>query len=159
MKALQSLTDLFKQHVVDANRFDAWAEDGAIFCTQGDEVDGFEVEYTAILFIHNAQLNPDNLFMHIVSWLNQYDQHRSEKGLAMPSFAIEPLDKGRYDLKLKLDIREEYSLVKDEQGDWKQADARFRCDNQFEAAANEQELGELIYFVGHENDLPCQNSH
>lgn len=159
MKALQSLTDLFKQHVVDAKSFDAWAEDGAIFSAQGDEIDGFEVEYTAIIFIQNAQLNPDNLFMHVVSWLNKYDPHRSEKGLTMPTFAIEPLDKGRYDFKLKLDIREEFNMVEDEQGDWQQGDQRYCCNNQFEAVVDEDELDELVHFVGHLDDLPCQNSH
>lgn len=159
MKALQSLTDLFKKHIVDPKSFDSWAEDGAIFCTQGDDIDGFEVEYTAIIFVQNAKLNPDNLFMHIVSWLNKYDQHRSEKGLAMPTFAVERLDQGRYDIKIKLDIREEYNLIEDKNGDWKQAGDLFRCENQFEAAVDEDELGELIYFVGHENDMPCQNSH
>lgn len=154
MKALQSLTDLFKTHVVDAKNLDAWAEDGAVFCTQGEHVDGFEIEYTAIIFVQDAKLNPNNLFMHIVSWLNKYDPHRPEKGLSAPTFAVEPLDNGHFDLKLKLDIREEFSLEEDEQGDWKQTGERYRCENQFEALADEDELGELVYFVGHLDDLP-----
>lgn len=156
MKALQSLTDLFKAHVTDAKKLYAWAEDGAIFCAQGEHVDGFEVEYTAIIFVQNAELNPDNLFMHIVSWLNKYDPHRQEKGLSMPTFAVEPLDKGRFDLKLKLDISEEYNLEEDQQGAWKQEGELYRCESKFEALVDEEELGELVHFVGHLDDLPCQ---
>ncbi|MCG6410064.1 phage tail protein, partial [Vibrio fluvialis] len=58
MKALQSLTDLFRQHVIDAKNFTVWAEDGALFCTQGDNVDGFELEYTAIVFMQDVRVQP-----------------------------------------------------------------------------------------------------
>lgn len=154
MKALQSLTDLFKTHVVDAKNLDVWATDGMIFSVQGEHVDGFEVEYTANVFIQDAKLNPDNLFMHLVCWLNKYDPHRQEKGLPMPMFAGEPLDKGRFDLKIKLDIREEYELEPNAQGVWKQAGELYNCENKFEAVVDEDELGELVHFVGHLGDLP-----
>ncbi|BDU38749.1 phage tail protein [Vibrio nigripulchritudo] len=162
MKALQSLTDLFKAHITDEKQLSAWAEDGAIFSTQSSHVDGFEIEYTAIIFVQDAKLSPETLFMHIVSWLNRYDPLRQEKGLPMPTFAVEPLDKGRFDIKLKLDILEEFSLEEDDQGDWKQSGKRYRCENKFEAAVDENklnQLGELVYFVGHLDDLPCQKSH
>ncbi|WP_295898998.1 phage tail protein [uncultured Vibrio sp.] len=157
MKALQSLTDLFKKHVTDEKNLFAWAEDGVIFSGQGELIDGFEIEYTAIVLVQDAQLRPDRLFMHIVSWLNKYDPHRSEKGLAMPQFAIEPLDKGKFDLKVTLDIREEFDLKPDAQGEWKQEGERYRCESNFEAAVDEEILGELVHFVGHLDDLPCQS--
>ncbi|MFA0155404.1 phage tail protein [Vibrio sp. 10N.261.46.A3] len=148
MKALQGLTDLFKANIADAKRFDAWAENGAIFCTQGEHVDGFEVEYTAIIFVQDAKLRPETLFMHIVCWLNKHDPHRPEKGLPMPTFAVEPLDGGRFDLKLSLDMQETFNLTSDERGEWQQAGERYRCDNEFEALAKESDHDELVYFVG-----------
>ncbi|CAH6781737.1 conserved hypothetical protein [Vibrio chagasii] len=154
MKALQSLTDVFKRHIADEKHLLVWAEDGALFCTQGEAIDGFEVEYTGIVFVQDAKLNPSTLFMHIVSWLNQHDPLRPEKGLAMPTFAVEPLDNGRFDFKLKLDLCEEYRLVADEEGDWQQMGERYRCESTFERRAEEYELGELVYFVGHLEDLP-----
>ena len=154
MKALQSLTDLFKSHVTDAAKMDVWAEDGALFCGQGADVDGFEIEYTAIVFLQSAKLEPQVLFMHLVSWLNKYDPERAEKGLPMPTFALEPLDKGAFDLKLKIDIREEFDLQENEQGNWKQGDTRYECVSGFEARADEDQLGELVHFVGHLSDLP-----
>ncbi len=154
MKALQSLTDLFKAHVVDAKNFSVWAEDGGLFCGQGDLVDGYEIEYTAIVFMQDVNVQPHILMMHLVSWLNKYDPYRQEKGLAFPSFATELLDKGRCDIKIKLDLREEYSLELNEQGNWKQNDQRYSCVSEFTARVDENDLGELVEFVGHLEDLP-----
>ena len=155
MKALQSITNLFKQHVVDAKSFDAWAEDGAMFCGQGPLIDGYELEYTTIIFMQNVSIEPHVLFMPLVSWLNQNDPDRQEKGLAFPTFAVELLDKGRCDIKIKVDLRESYTLVENEQGNWKQQDIRYECTSEFESAVDSDELNELIYFVGHTKDLPC----
>lgn len=156
MKGLQSLTDLFKRHITDEKNLMVWAENGVVFSAQGDGVDGFDIEYTAVVLVQDERLIPETLFMHIVNWLNQYDPERQEKGLAMPTFAAEPLDKGKFDFKLTLDIREEYSLITDDQGDWKQRGERFRCESDFAAVVDESELGELVHFVGHLDDLPCQ---
>ncbi|WP_299141318.1 phage tail protein [uncultured Vibrio sp.] len=147
MKALQSLTDLFNAHIIDPKSFDSWAENGAIFCSQGELVDGFEVEYTAMMFVQDAKLHPETLFMHIVCWLNKHDPHRAEKGLPMPTFAVEPLDGGRFDFKLSIDMQETFNLVNDEQGDWLQAGERYRCDNEFEVLTKESEHDTLLYFV------------
>ncbi len=154
MKALQSLTDLFKKHIVDAKHFDVWAEDGALFCGQDESIDGFEIEYTAIVFMQDVKVSPHIVMMHLVSWLNKYDPHRSEKGLAFPSFATELLDKGRCDIKIKIDLCEAYSLEPNEQGDWQQNGERFECVSEFESRVEEEDLGELVWFVGHLNDLP-----
>ncbi|PMM19540.1 phage tail protein [Vibrio lentus] len=156
MKALQSLTDLFKKHVVDAKNLDVWATDGVIFSVQGESVDGFEVEYTANVFIQDAKLNPADLFMHVVCWLNKYDPERQEKGLSMPMFAGEPLDKGRFDLKIKIAISEEFELEPSTQGVWKQSGELYSCENKFESIVDEvdDDLGELVHFVGHLDDLP-----
>ncbi len=154
MKALQSLTDMFRKHIVDAKHFDAWAEDGALFCGQDESIDGFEIEYTAIVFMQDVKVSPHIVMMHLVSWLNKYDQHRSEKGLAFPSFATELLDKGRCDIKIKIDLCEAYSLEPNEQGDWQQNGGRFECVSEFESRVEEDDLGELVWFVGHLNDLP-----
>ncbi len=154
MKALQSLTDLFKQHITDPKNFSAWAEDGAVFSCQGDLVDGFEIEYTAIVFMQDVKVQPHILMMHLVSWLNKYDPYRQEKGLAFPSFATELLDKGRCDIKIKLDLREAFSLEPNEQGEWMQNDERYSCVSGFAERVEEDDLGELILFVGHLDDLP-----
>lgn len=154
MKALQSLTDLFRQHLTDAKNFSVWAEDGALFSAQGDSVDGFEIEYTAIVFMQDVKIQPHILMMHLVSWLNKYDPYRQEKGLAFPSFATELLDKGRCDIKIKLDLREEFNLEPNEQGNWMQNGERYSCESEFTACAEEDDLGELQLLVGHLDDLP-----
>lgn len=158
MKALQSLTDLFKAHIADEKNLMVWAENGAVFCTQGAKVDGFEIEYTAVVLVQDEKLIPDSLFMHVVSWLNKYDPERAQKGLGMPTFDADPLDKGKFDFKLALDIREEYSLEEDAQGQWKQDGEIYRCESDFDPRVDEVEddLGELLHFVGHLKDLPCQ---
>ncbi|EPD4374961.1 phage tail protein [Vibrio fluvialis] len=154
MKALQSLTDLFRQHVTDAKNFTVWAEDGALFCTQGDSVDGFELEYTAIVFMQDVRVQPHILMMHLVSWLNTYDLYRMEKGLPFPTFATELLDNGRCDIKIKIDLREAFSLQAHPQGNWQQHGERFECVGDFAARVNEDDLNELVLFVGHLDDLP-----
>jgi len=154
MKALQSLTDFIKSQVSEIKHFDVWAEDGAMFCGQGALIDGYELEYTAIIFIQQAKVQPDVLFMHLLIWLNTFDPERSEKGLAAPMFAFERLDKGLCDIKIKLDLLESYSLEEDESGEWKQGDIRYKCVNDFEAVADPDDLHELVYFVGHTEDLP-----
>ncbi|MGI2871508.1 phage tail protein [Vibrio fluvialis] len=154
MKALQSLTDLFRQHVTDAKNFTVWAEDGALFCTQGDSVDGFELEYTAIVFMQDVRVQPHILMMHLVSWLNKYDPYRMENGLPFPTFATELLDNGRCDIKIKIDLREAFSLQANPQGNWQQHGERFECVGDFAARVDEDDLGELVLFVGHLDDLP-----
>ncbi|ELZ1262020.1 phage tail protein [Vibrio fluvialis] len=154
MKALQSLTDLFRQHVTDAKNFTVWAEDGALFCTQGDSVDGFELEYTAIVFMQDVRVQPHILMMHLVSWLNTHDLYRMEKGLPFPTFATELLDNGRCDIKIKIDLREAFSLQAHPQGNWQQHGERFECVGDFAARVNEDDLNELVLFVGHLDDLP-----
>lgn len=154
MEALQSLTELFSKQVTDAKSLDIWVEDGALFCGQGAIVDGYEVEYTAIAFIQNARVNPSLLFMYLVNWLNNYDPQRSEKGLPAPTFATQLLDEGRCDIKIKIDLRESYALEESEQGDWKQQGIRYQCVSEFAQAAKADDLNELVYFVGHTEDLP-----
>jgi len=158
MDALQNLTDFFKQHVTDAKSLNVWAEDGALFSGQSDFIDGFELEYTAIVFIQNATLKPHILFMHLVSWLNKHDPDRVEKNLPAPTFATEILDNGKCDLKIKIDLLESYSLEENEQGNWKQLGTRYDCISDFESTVTSyglDELHELVYFVGHTDDLPC----
>ncbi|MBY8045798.1 phage tail protein [Vibrio fluvialis] len=154
MKALQSLTDLFREHVTDAKNFTVWAEDGALFCTQGDSVDGFELEYTAIVFMQDVRVQPHILMMHLVSWMNRHDPYRMEKGLPFPTFATELLDNGRCDIKVKIDLREAFSLQAHPQGNWQQHGERFECVGDFAARVDEDDLSELVLFVGHLDDLP-----
>ncbi|WP_075990075.1 phage tail protein [Vibrio fluvialis] len=154
MKALQSLTDLFREHVTDAKNFTVWAEDGALFCTQGDSVDGFELEYTAIVFMQDVRVQPHILMMHLVSWMNAHDPYRMEKGLPFPTFATELLDNGRCDIKIKIDLREAFSLQAHPQGNWQQHGERFECVGDFAARVDEDDLNELVLFVGHLDDLP-----
>ena len=154
MKALQSITDMFKKHVVESKNFNAWAEDGALFCTQGAAVDGYELEYTVIIFMTSVNIKPHILMMHLVNWLNVNDIDRAEKGLGSPIFAVELLDKDLCDIKIKLDIREEYELHQSENGDWKQYGERFDCISTFKAKAKEDDF-EQLEFVRHPDDLPC----
>ena len=157
MKALQAITELFQKHVTSAQDLNVWAEDGALFCGQGPLIDGFELEYTAIVFIQNDKVQPHTLFMHLVNWLNQYDPERTEKGLPAPTFATEVLDGGKCDLKIKIDLSESYTLEENENGDWLQQDIHYQCVSDFEQAATQGGLNELVYFVGHKDDLPCPN--
>lgn len=155
MDALQNLTDFFKTHVIDAQSLQVWAEDGAVFSGASDVVDGFELEYTAIVFIQNATLKPAVLFMHLVNWLNKHDPERSEKSLPAPTFATEILDNGKCDIKLKIDLLESYSLEENALGSWKQHDTRYDCVSDFEPSVDSADLHELVYFIGHTDDLPC----
>lgn len=154
MQALHNLTEFVKKHVADANSVDVWAEDGALFTGQSDFVDGFELEYTAIVFVQNANIKPHILFLHLVSWLNNCDPDRVEKNLPAPTFATEILDNGRCDIKIKLDLMECYSLEEHPQGNWKQFDTRYECVSDFESLVDPDALNELVYFVGHTSDLP-----
>ncbi|MGF1842262.1 phage tail protein [Vibrio clamense] len=155
MKSLQSLTDLFTTHITDSNKLEVWAEDGGLFCSQSSEVDGFDIEYTAIVFIQNATLQPEILMLHLVNWLNKYDPNRQEKGLAMPTFALENLGGGKFDIKIKLDLQEEFSMQANDNGRWLQGGVRCECVSEFEAAVEYDDLGELKYVAGHLDDLPC----
>lgn len=157
MKALQNLTEYLKKHVVDAKQFDVWAEDGALFCGQSNSIDGFDLEYTAILFIQNVKIEPHILFLHLVIWLNKCDPYRQEKGLAFPTFATEILDNGHCDIKIKIDLQEEYSLKESENGNWEQQGIRSECVSDFTETVDTDQLNELVYFVGHKEDLPCQS--
>lgn len=157
MKALQSLTELFAYHVTDAANLEVWAEDGELVCTQGALVDGFDIAYTVNINLSAVDVKPHTLMMHIVSWLNQYDVDRSEKGLPPPSFATQMLDKGLCDIKLKIDIQEHYHLNENEHGSWLQEGVRYDCVSGFEKAVIESELPPLEFIGGQEMDLPHAN--
>lgn len=154
MRALQSLSELFAHYVTEAKSLDVWAEDGELVCTQGALVDGFEIAYTVNINMINVDVQPHILMMHLVSWLNKYDVGREEKGLAPPSFATELLDKGKCDIKLKIDIQEAYSLTENDKGNWQQEDKRYECVSDFTKAPTEDELPPLLFIGGHEGDLP-----
>ncbi|OCH16993.1 phage tail protein [Aliivibrio logei] len=153
MKALQSLTDLFTQSVTDAKNVELWAEDGQIDCTQGLSVDGFDIAYTVNINMSDVDVQPETLMMHLVVWLNQYDVDRSTKGLEAPTFATQRLDNGKFDIKLKIDIKEAYSLEESAKGIWKQGGGRFDCVSDFTIAVIEGELPALE-FTGPVGDLP-----
>ena len=153
MKALQSLTDLFTQSVTDAKNVELWAEDGQIDCTQGLSVDGFDIAYTVNISMTDVDVQPEILMMHLVVWLNQYDVARESKGLEPPTFATQRLDNGRFDIKLKIDIKEAYSLEESATGVWKQGEVRLDCVSDFAIAVIEDELPALE-FTGPVGDLP-----
>lgn len=154
MKALQALTDLFKAHVTDSAKFDAWAEDGALFSAPSFRTTGFELEYTAIIFLQNVKVKPEVLMMHLVNWINKHDPERQEKGLAQPTFATEILDNGRCDIKIKIDLQETYELEEDANGNWQQDGIRYSSRSQFETTVDIDDLETLEYVGGHEDDLP-----
>ncbi|GIC79501.1 phage tail protein [Moritella sp. F3] len=154
MEALQSLTALFTQHVTDAKSLDVWAEDGELICTQGSFVDGFDIAYTVNINMTGVDVQPHILMMHLVTWFNKYDMNRDEKGLPTPSFATELLDKGKCDIKLKIDIRESYSLNENVLGNWQQNETRYECISDFHQAVTEDELPTLEFIKGPEGDLP-----
>lgn len=153
MRALQSLTELFTQSVTDTKNVELWAENGQIDCTQGLNVDGFDISYTVNVNMSDVDVQPEILMMHLVVWLNQYDVARESKGLEPPTFATQKLDNGRFDLKLQIDIKETYSLEESATGIWKQGDARLDCVSDFAIAAIEDELPPLE-FIGSTGDLP-----
>lgn len=154
MKALQSLTELFTKQVTDAKTLDVWAEDGELVCTQSSVIDGFDIAYTVNINMTGVDVQPHVLMMHLVTWLNKYDVERENKGLSPPSFATELLDKGKCDIKLKIDIQEAYSLSESEQGNWQQNGTRYECVSEFTNAVVEADLPPLLFIGGHEKDLP-----
>ncbi len=147
MKALQSLTDLFTRSVADAKNIELWAEDGQIDGTQGLGVDGFDIAYTVNINMSDVDVSPEILMMHLVVWLNQYDVDRESKGLEPPTFATQKLDNGRFELKLRIDVKESYSLEESEMGVWKQGDVRHDCVSDFALAAIESELPPLEFVI------------
>lgn len=157
MKALQSLSELFAHHVTEPQHLNVWAEDGELICTQGLIVDGFDIAYTVLVDIYSAEIQPHILMMHLIAWLNKYDVGREEKGLAPPSFATELLDKGKCDIKLRIDIQESYSLIENEKGSWLQNGIRYECVSQFEEAVVEEDLLSL-QFINGPKDLPASCS-
>jgi len=64
------------------------------------------------------------------------------------------LDNGRCDIKIKIDLREAFSLQAHPQGNWQQHGERFECVGDFSARVDEDDLNELVLFVGHLDDLP-----
>lgn len=157
MKALQSLTKLFTLHVTDAKNLEVWAEDGELICTQGNFVDGFDIAYTVNINMTGVDVEPHILMMHLVTWFNKFDVNREEKGLPAPSFATQLLDKGKCDIKLKVDIQESFSMDENKQGNWKQGDIRYECISDFQQAVNEGELPPLEIIKGPEGDCPSCN--
>lgn len=155
MKALQSLTELFKAHITDAKNFTIWAENGAMFSAQSEDVDGFDIEYTAVIDMQDVAIQPHILFMHLVIWLSQYDPDRLSKGLPFPTFASQLLDGGKCDIRLKVDLREEFLLKESEQGNWKLGDIRYGCESDFVSIGNVDDLNDLVHFIGYQDDLPC----
>ena len=145
MKALQSLTELFTQSVTDAKNVELWAEDGQIECAQGVSVDGFDIAYTVNINMSDVDVQPETLMMHLVVWLNKYDVDRSTKGLDAPTFATQRLDNGKFDIKLKIDMKESYSIEENENGAWQQGGIRFDCVSDFSLAALEEELPEFEF--------------
>jgi hypothetical protein len=143
MKALQNLTELFTSSIVDAKNVEIWAEDGTLECAQGLTIDGFDISYLVHVSMTEVNVPPEILMMHLVNWLNQYDVDRSTKGLDAPSFATECLDNGKFDLYLKIPIKEAYSLGENDTGIWQQGDTRFECTSDFALAAIESELPPL----------------
>ncbi len=154
MKALQSLTELFARHITDAANLEVWAEDGELVCAQSLVVDGFDVAYTVNINLSAVEVKPHVLMMHLVCWLNEFDVDRSEKGLPPPSFAVQLLNKGLCDIKLKVDIQENYLLQENASGSWKQDGTLFDCVSGFEKAAIESELLPLEFIHAHEKDFP-----
>lgn len=154
MHALQSLTKLFITYVTDACTVNLWAEDGELKCTQGGLVDGFDIEYTVNIDMTNVLVEPQTIMMHLVIWLNKFDVQRSEKGLPNPTFAVELLDNGKCDIKLKIDIQEPYSLKANKQGQWKQNDVCYECVSDFTKTLSDDELPSLEFVVNQSNDLP-----
>lgn len=147
MKALQSLTELFAQSIVDPKNLEVWAEDGSLECAQGLTIDGFDISYLVHVNMTDVNVQPHILMMHLVNWLNQFDVDRSSKGLESPSFATQRLDNGNFDLYLKIPMREAYSLSENPVGIWQQGSTRFECVSDFALAAIESELPPLE-FVG-----------
>ncbi|MBE8574457.1 phage tail protein [Vibrio sp. OPT18] len=156
MKALQSLTNLFTQCVTEPKNVQLWAEDGALKCTQSDEIDGFDIPYTVNVAMTSVDIEPHVLMMHLVNWLNRYDIDREEKGLPLPSFATQMLDKGLCDISLKIDIIEPYRMKVSPTGRWERDGVRYDCVSQFDKAAYEDDLSDFLYFTGHEGDVPCK---
>ncbi len=73
-------------------------------------VDGFDIAYTVNINMSDVDVSPEILMMHLVVWLNQYDVDRESKGLEPPTFATQKLDNGRFELWLRIDVKESYSL-------------------------------------------------
>ena len=69
MKALQAITDLFKNKITDAKNLEVWVEDGVLFCGQSNITDGFDVEYTLNIMMSAVNVQPTILFMHLINWL------------------------------------------------------------------------------------------
>ena len=155
MQALKSLTEQFKSYITGPAHLSVSVPKGQLLCTPSAAIDGFEIEYTANIKIQNTHVEPQQLLMSLVSWLNIYDCERESKGLAAPSFDVSAQEEQGCDITINLTLREAFCLELNPQGQWQQNGLSYSLKSQFQAAVTQEELDHLIYVVGHTRDFPC----
>jgi len=152
MEYLQKLTDHLIKNKVSKERLEAWAEDGELIFSSHSIDGGFEIKYTCNFEVSDVKLKPVQLFFIVSSWLGKFNPERQEQGLSTPLFFTERLSNGRYDLGVKIEFQEQYTLVEDPNGEWEIGGIRMNLISDFYNLFNEDEAGELTLFDGHTQD-------
>lgn len=157
MKYLQKLTDHLIEKLVDKSELNAWAEDGEIITGNQGGLDGFEVTYVSNFEMSDVNIEPITLFMLIASWLNKYDPDRDTKSLPNPHFFTERLDSGHYDLGVKIEFKEQYSFVDDDDGKFISQGVVGRFKSDYENVIDVDDLSQLEIVDSHKQDNKLQN--
>ncbi len=157
MEALQSLlTYLTKTTgLVADHKIEAWGEDGKFIFTPGIISMGYEVVYTANFEMSDVKVDPVKFGMYFVHWMNVYIPDRENHGLGEPEFFVEPLSGGKFDLGLRLQFREQISLIEDPAGEWLLDDGKkYKASSDFGVAAD---LSLLEIVDSHTQDTGLKN--
>ncbi|WP_022940120.1 phage tail protein [Psychromonas hadalis] len=157
MEYLQSLTKHLIKNLVKKDDLEAWAEGGELIASSHQSEDGFETQYTCCFEMSNVEIEPKRLFMLVLSWLNKVNPERDSQGLARPQFFNEPLAKGRYDLGIKIEFREQFDFTPDPQGDWEVNGVLMSLKSDFDNLLDVDQCDTLKIVDSHTQDNSLQN--
>ena len=152
MEYLQSLSDYLIENIVDKDKLDAWAEDGDLAYSPHASEGGYEITYKANFEMSDVEVDPPRLFMLLSNWILHFVPEREAQGLANPEFFVERLANGRYDIGVKLDFIEQFTLVEDIDGGWLIGAKHYRLQSDIQTPFDTNAHGELLIFDSHKQD-------
>ena len=120
-----------ERNLCSGDQLQCWMEDAKIIpdtIRVGDGLEVCSVQYEAIFKFENPKAKPETIFTHLVFWLNENDDERSEQQLPAPEFDVERLGKGKVVVELSVKFREAIQVVEDEDGEFIYKGKRYRLD-------------------------------
>lgn len=122
MKKLNSLREYLTTALPElARNPDAlaiYADDGTIAVRDGVNL-GFEMRYTATIFLLNCTYAPAQIFLPITLWLRAHQREviqNHQTGTEKIPFNVEPVDHAAVDIDIKLPLSEALDVLPDGQG-------------------------------------------